>query len=287
MATITFNNSTFEYVEQGSGIPVVFVHGSINDYRIWKDQMEPFAKQYRVIAYSRRYHYPNEWVGDGADYSVDLHAQDLASLIKTLDLGRVHLIGSSFGAYTSLVTAIKNPDLVKTLVLGEPPVLPLLVSNPDNPLKILSFFIRDFSTARSFMKFGLNHMKPSMKALKNNQLEEGVRLFASGVLGEDRYEKLSDEKKAGLMDNARELKVELLGVGFPPFPKAEAGRMTIPTLFVYGENSPRFLHSISDLLRNILPNSEKTVIPNASHLIHGDNPLVYNERVLEFLSRYN
>jgi pimeloyl-ACP methyl ester carboxylesterase len=287
MATITFNNSTFEYIEKGSGTPVVFVHGSINDYRIWKDQMEPFAKQYRAIAYSRRYHFPNEWKSDGSDYSIGIHAQDLAAFIKALNLGRVHLVGSSFGAYTSLTTAIKNPDMIKTLVLGEPPVLPLLISNPANPIQILSLFIRDFSTAKNFMKFGLKHMKPAMKAFKNNKLEEGVRLFVNGVLGEGGYENFSDEDRAALMDNAPELKVELLGVGYPPFSKDETSKMTIPTLFVYGQNSPKFFHSISDLLVNILTNCEKIVIPNASHLTHGQNPIAYNEKVLEFLSKHN
>lgn len=287
MPTITINGSGFEYIEKGSGTPVVFVHGSINDYRIWEKQIEPFAKQYCVITYSRRYHYPNSWQGDGSDYSITLHAQDLTAFIKTLNLGQVNLIGNSYGAFTSLMTAIKNPGLVKTLVLNEPPVLPLLVSNPDNPLQLLSLFIRDFSTAKHFMKFGLKHMKPAMKALKNNQLEEGVRLFVSGVLGEGGYEKLSDEVKSTFMDNAAALKVELLGPGFPPFPKEEASRLTIPTLFVYGENSPKFLHSISDLLLKLLSNSEKVIIPNSSHLTHGENPNDYNERVIEFLAKHN
>src|SRR5258706_821379 len=287
MATITIKHSTFEYIEKGSGVPVVFVHGSINDCRIWKDQIDPFAKQYRVIAYSRRYHYPNEWKGDGSDYSIGLHAQDLAAIIKTLNLGRVHLVGSSFGAYTSLTTAIQNPELIRTLVLGEPPVLPLLVSNPDNPLQILSLFLRDFATARDFMKFALKHFKPAQKALKNNQLEEGVRLFASGVLGEGGYEKLSEEVKATFMDNAKAFQVEMLGQGFPPFHKVEAKQMILPTLFVYGEKSPKFLLSVSDLLMNILPSCEKVVISDASHLIHGDNPTVYNEKVLAFLSKHN
>jgi pimeloyl-ACP methyl ester carboxylesterase len=188
---------------------------------------------------------------------------------------------------TGFCTAIKNPDMIKTLVLGEPPVLPLLISNPANPIQILSLFIRDFSTAKNFMKFGLKHMKPAMKAFKNNKLEEGVRLFVNGVLGEGSYENFSDEDRAALMDNAPELKVELLGVGYPPFSKDETSKMTIPTLFVYGKNSPKFFHSISDLLVNILTNCEKIVIPNASHFTHGQNPIAYNEKVLEFLSKHN
>ncbi len=245
MARITANNTSFEYVEQGKGMPVLFVHGSINDYRIWKDQMDPFAKHYRAIAYSRRYHYPNAWNGDGSDYNIDLHAQDLAAIIGALNLGRVHLVGSSYGAYTSLLMAIKNPGLVKTLVLGEPPVLPLLVLNPDNPLHILALFLRDFSTAKEFMKFGLGSMKPAQKALKNDQLEKAVQLFAGGVMGKVGYDRLSEGVRATLLDNARSLKAELLGAPFPAFPEEEARKMTIPTLFVMGQNSPMFFHSIS------------------------------------------
>jgi pimeloyl-ACP methyl ester carboxylesterase len=285
MATIKINGSNFEYIEKGNGKPVIFVHGGISDYRIWKDQINPFAEKYRVFAYSRRYHYPNKWIGDGSDYSIDLHAQDLASFIKALNLEKVSLIGNSYGAFTSLMTAIKNPDLVKSLVLNEPPVLPLLVSNPDNPLQILSLFVKDFSTARSFMKFGLKHMKPAMKALKDDKFEKGVRLFADGALGDGRYDKIPEDAKSTFMDNSAALKAELLGPGFPHFPINAASQLIIPTLFVLGQNSPKFLWSISDILLKILPKSEKVIIPNASHLTHGENPFEYNKSVLEFLSK--
>jgi len=95
------------------------------------------------------------------------------------------------------------------------------------------------------------------------------------------------ESRATFMDNAAALKAELLGPGFPPFPKEKASKLSIPILFVYGENSPKFLYSISDLLMKVLPNCEKVIIPKASHLTHGENPIVYNQKVLEFLSRHN
>lgn len=287
MATIEVNGSNFEYIEKGKGKPVIFVHGGISDYRIWKDQINPFAEKYRVFAYSRRYHYPNKWQGDGSDYSIDLHAQDLASFIKALNLEKVCLIGNSYGAFTSLMTAIKNPNLVKSLVLNEPPVLPLLVSNPNNPLQIFSLFVKDFSTARSFMEFGLKHMKPAMKALKDDKFEKGVRLFADGVLGDGRYDKISKDARSTFMDNSAALKAELLGPGFPPFPIDLASQLSIPIQFVLGQKSPKFLWSICDMLLKILPNSEKVIIPNASHLTHGENPVEYNKAVLEFLAKQN
>src|SRR5678815_5021842 len=48
------NGLSFSYLEEGSGTPVVLVHGSVSDYREWTAQMSPLATHYRVIAYSRR-----------------------------------------------------------------------------------------------------------------------------------------------------------------------------------------------------------------------------------------
>lgn len=88
--------------------------------------MGPFSEQYRAIAYSRRYHYPHAVPGDSTDYSANLHAMDLASFIRGLGLQQSHIVGSSYGAYTALVLASKNPELVRSLTIGEPPILPWL-----------------------------------------------------------------------------------------------------------------------------------------------------------------
>jgi pimeloyl-ACP methyl ester carboxylesterase len=122
MPIIETNGTKLEYIEKGQGTPVVFVHGSLNDLRSWNLQMEPFSKLYRAIAYSRRYHYPNAGPGDSSDYSVNLHADDLASFIRGLRLQRTHIVGSSYGAYVALVLATKNPELVRSLTTGELPI---------------------------------------------------------------------------------------------------------------------------------------------------------------------
>lgn len=58
-ATNIGNGITLHYVEEGSGAPVIFVHGSIGDYSYWLDEVDAFGTKYRAIAYSRRYNYPN------------------------------------------------------------------------------------------------------------------------------------------------------------------------------------------------------------------------------------
>ena len=119
------------YLERGHGQPVVLIHGTLNDFRIWQQfQIDSFAQKFHVVSYSRRYAYPNQWPGDGEDNNLTNNVTDLAELIiKRLNLGPAHLIGHSYGALIALYMAYQHPELLRTLVLGEPPVMSLLENN--------------------------------------------------------------------------------------------------------------------------------------------------------------
>ena len=47
--TIEVNGTNLAYVEQGTGDLVVFVHGSVNDYRSWRGQLGPFPERHRAV----------------------------------------------------------------------------------------------------------------------------------------------------------------------------------------------------------------------------------------------
>ena len=120
--SVFINGDSIHYIDIGKGDPVVFVHGTLGDYRTWGAQMDTFSKNHRVIAYSRRFALPNkQMINDSADYSAIAHAKDLAEFIKALKLEPVHLVGHSYGAFTALLTTIDHPELVRSLMLGEPP----------------------------------------------------------------------------------------------------------------------------------------------------------------------
>ncbi len=129
--TIQVNGAELAYVEEGEGDAVVFVHGALGDYRNWSELLAPFAQRYRTIAYSRRRHWPNAWPDDDSGCEAPVHVADLAGLIDALGLAPAHLIGHSYGALTALLLATEQPDLVRALVLGEPPHMRWLTSLPD------------------------------------------------------------------------------------------------------------------------------------------------------------
>jgi hypothetical protein len=96
---IQVNGVELHYIEQGQGEPLILLHGGQGDYRSWESQVKVMRAKFRVISYSRRYHYPNNNPLTANYHSAYTEADDLAAVIHKLKLGRVHLIGTSIGAF--------------------------------------------------------------------------------------------------------------------------------------------------------------------------------------------
>jgi pimeloyl-ACP methyl ester carboxylesterase len=270
---VRVNGLTFHYIERGRGTPVLLVHGTLEDYRTWDGQLEAFSKGYQLISYSRRYHYPNEWIKDSTDFSIAIHARDLAALIKALDLPPVHLIGHSYGGSIAFLVARDHPEVIRSLTLAEPSLVPLLKTTPEGDALLTSFITTS--------------IVPSSDAFKQGNNEEGVRRFVNGVLGEGSYEKLPPPVQTRVMDNVQELKGELSSQDlYPPTTCEDVQKVKAPTLLVDGELSPKMFHVIDDMLEHCLPSVERATIPAASHQMEVENPQGFNETVLAFIAKH-
>jgi pimeloyl-ACP methyl ester carboxylesterase len=274
-STVHLDDVDLAYVETGQGDPIILVHGSFNDYRSWGGQLGPFSERYHVVAYSRRYHWPNAQPGDGATYAVAQHAADLGGLIEALGLPPVHLVGSSYGAMTSLTLALARPELVRSLVLGEPPILPWLSRTPDGR-ELMETFMR-------------SAFEPCGQAFARGDAAAGVRLFIDGVIGPGTFERVPPPTRAMWLDNAASLGVETVT---PPEQYYASGtpedvaRLHLPLLLLEGERSPAMFGRVTDELARARPDAERLTIPAASHGMHGQNPSAYNAVVLDFLGKH-
>ncbi len=269
LKTLSVNGVDLHYIERGQGHAVVFVHGGTTDFRSWISQIEPFAQRYRVVAYSRRYHFPNGGAEQAAEYLAAEHRDDLAGLVRALHLAPAHMVASSYGAFISLLVAREYPELVRSLVLGEPPV-PMLLG------------------AEAVRAMG-EQVQPSREAFARGDGEEAVRVFIERVVGKGGLDRFPPAARQMILDNAPEFKLE---VNSPPsryfgeFSAEDARAIGIPTLLLEGESSPEFLHRMTDALARSLPNVERATIPHASHGMHNQNPQGYNDAVLAFLARH-
>jgi len=215
--------------------------------------------------------YPNQWPGGGEDNNLTNNTTDLAELIiKRLDIGPAHLIGHSYGALTALYIAYQHPKLVRTLVLGEPPVMSLLENNHK--------YIKDFYAMRE------NVLDP----IRRHDMEGAVRIFLDRVMRKEGFfYQLPSHARAVLIANAKSLGGELASVT-QQFTLEDAQKVTIPTLLVKGELSPKFLHQIIGILSSCIPNNQELIIPAESHSLGLlEKPQVFNGSMLEFLSKYS
>jgi pimeloyl-ACP methyl ester carboxylesterase len=273
MAVVDVNGARLAYADAGRGEPLVFVHGSLEDLRIWRRQVELFSAHYRVVAYSRRYHHPNAAPGAGDPaYTAALHAADLAGLIEALDLAPTHLVTSSFGGCVALQMAVARPELVRSLVLAEPPLMPWLEHISGGALLAAAFYA--------------DAWRPAQLAFKDGDPEDGIRLFLDGVVGRGAFDRLSPSGQCMLLDNAAEMQAETLSPDiFPALICADIAVLDRPVLLLDGELSPRLFHLINVELARCLPRAVQTVIPHTSHAIHVGNPPSYQAAVREFLAR--
>jgi non-heme chloroperoxidase len=282
LKNIEINGRQLHYVEQGgeeSQHPaIIFVHGSLDDYRCWQFQLDYFSsKKYRAISYSRRFAYPNKWIGNVArDNTIEDNAKDLAELIRKLDVAPAHLVGASYGAFIALYCASKNPELAKTMVLNEPPILPFLARSP----------LKD--DAELLKRYRTHILSPAEDAFKTGDFKKAAQTFIDRVMGiENFFEQLSEQDKQYLMDNAKSLEGELESAQPSSFSVEDVKKITIPTLLVKGNLSPKSFLRIADILSENMPNNtEQIVIPNVSH----DNvkfTSMFSSKVMEFFERYN
>lgn len=284
MARVEVRGTALEYDEAGEGKPLVLVHGSASDLRTWHGQREAFAKRYRAIAYSRRYHWPNAAIAEGVDYSMLQHVDDLQALLRALGAVPAHLVGHSYGAFLCLLLALRDPSLVRSLVLAEPPAITLFVSNVPRPLEILKLMATRPRTAAAIIRFGARGAVPAQKAFRRGDAETAVRTFGDAVFGPGGFARIPESLRRQVRDNLPNIKAELLGSGFAPLHGAGLRALRAPTLLVTGQRSIALFRLLADRLAELLPRVERAEIPGAAHAMHEDNATAFNAAVLAFLA---
>jgi pimeloyl-ACP methyl ester carboxylesterase len=282
MASIEINGARLDTIERGSGEPLVLVHGSSSDRRTWDGQLEALGRGFRVIAYSRRYHWPNQPIAHGDDYSMPEHVADLEGLIQRLELSPAHLIGHSYGGFICLLLAIRNPGNVRVVGSHRSARLSPRHQHPTACPRHPEVVSAATTHGPRRRQFGARGLAPAVAAIRRGDRDEALRLLGSAILGPETFRRLSPERLAQARANL--IDAELLGSLFPPLTTDQVRGVRCPVLLVEGERSPRVLSHLTSLLGRLLPDVEHVSIPSASHLAHEDEPAAFASAVVSFLT---
>ncbi len=265
------NETDLAYVEQGTGTPVVFVHGASGDWRTWDGLRIDIASSHRYISMSRRYHHPNAWADDGKNYTFDQQIEDVAGFIRALNVGKIHLVGNSYSGRLVGFLAVKYPELLRSVVLGEPSLA--APSTAEGKAAVASY-AKDLAKASAVAKAGDNR--------------QAAILVANAVLGDqDGFNKMSPVQQQRWLDNATTMAPMFSGRPSAPVSCEQLKNLKVPAMVVRGERTRDNFVFGHDALLGCLPQSTVTaVIPGAGHQWPIDNPSGAAAVILTFIAKH-
>ena len=122
MAKFRHGNVEIDFLDEGTGNPVILIHGFASNKEVnwvhpgWLTTLTRAG--YRVIALDNRGHGRSSKLYEPADYDTALMAEDVRALLDHLVIAKADLIGYSMGARIAAFTALKYPQRVRSATLG-------------------------------------------------------------------------------------------------------------------------------------------------------------------------
>jgi pimeloyl-ACP methyl ester carboxylesterase len=263
------NGVSLAYTEQGSGSPVVMVHGCCADSRAWDRHREAIAQNHRFIALDQRYWGTAPWPDKGEKYSVETQIEDLAAFVRGLASGPVHLVGWSLSGAAVLGVTVRHPELVKSVYVYEGS-LGTFVTDPADQKAMADDRSAIFGPVVPLVKAG-DGAAATRLAMDNVNAQPGV------------FDSFPSAWRAMQLDNARTLPMMFAA---PPPPKItceQLAQITVPVAVVRGELTRPSYRIMSDTASRCIPGSKLIVVPGARHLWPGQEPAAFSAAVLGFL----
>lgn len=270
MPKIEANSLPHYYEQVGTGTSLVFIHGAFADSQIWEPQWHYFSSKYRLVRYDLRGH-GKTGTSKLARYTMDTFADDLTSLLDSLEIFSPILCGLSWGGSIAQAFAVRNPKRVKALVLASSSVsirltlIDKLLCDLLFPKWAMLFTIRMLSV-KNFTRFSLWLARLVLGKQWMSQDETANEHLENCMLG---------------MNHNEYLKIWEAIYGFDLLPLEN---ITCPMLVLNGEYESKntFRHT-KEILRRA-PQSSARIVPSVSHAMNIDNQKAFNMYLEEFLS---
>ena len=257
------NNLVVNYTDQGADdAPVIiFIHGFPLNKTMWDNQVEALKDDYRVISYDIRGHGDSEQGNE--DFSIKLFVTDLLHFMDALKIEKASLCGLSMGGYIAL-NAIENyPERFEALVLSD---TNCIADPPEVKHKRLD-------NIESIKAFGV-------EKYVNDSI---VHLFAPESFTTHK-EAIQDVKEMILDTSEASLSKTLLALSLRKSTCNKLPEITIPVLFLVGEEDKITPPEASELMNQKIKKSTMHIISHAGHLSNLENPDEFNEQLKMFFA---
>lgn len=256
------NGIEIAYRTDGSGVPLLLLTGLSGAGRAWGDHRQRFGRDFLTVTPDHRGTGDSTPADDG--YTIHDHAADMAELVRHLELGPTHVVGSSTGGAIGQVMALEHPDVVRSLTLVSS------WAGPDD------YFRRQFELRRRVLT-----------ELGAVAYREASALF----LFSPTHTASNPEVVAAWLERASANPVDAsimtrrIDMILAHDVRDRLGEIDVPALVLVGEEDICTPPHQSRELAEAIPGAELAVLPGG-HLVYLEQPDVFHQRVTEFLRRH-
>lgn len=283
--TIDVRGLKIHYLEWGDreDEPLLLIHGFLDHARSWAPFVECLQRRAGrslwIVAPDCRGHGDSGWVGAGGYYHFPDYLLDLDSLIGSLGVSSVALLGHSMGGTISFLYAGTFPRRVRKLVLAEG-IGPIGLNFSDAPPRMENWIAEMKTLKRKEPREYATLEGAAARLRKGNprlKHDFALQLAAWGM------KKNENGKWAWKFDPLHRTMAP------QPFYSGQAmafyRRIECPVLIIRGKESRQTPRPDMQQRLEAIPNRSLAEIDGAGHMIHHDNPDALAARVLEFLER--
>lgn len=256
---VDVNGTRLYYEEAGAGRVVVLIHGFTLDTRMWDDQFQSLAQNFRVIRYDLR-GFGQSAVPTDEPYS---HVDDLRALLDYLDIQQASLVGLSKGGGVALDFALTYPHRTQSLALIDTILGGFAWSAAGSA--------RDGLVWEEARSGGIPAARKSWFTHPLFAPAQRQPAVAAALM------RIIDEYSGWHFVNANPER------GIEPPAAQRLSELKIPVLALVGEyDLPDFLQ-ITELICQEIPQAQKVVIPGAGHMANMEAPEKVTQELLIFL----
>ena len=255
-----------EYEERGQGDTVLLIHGAFVSDALSLVAREPaLTERYRTIWYRRRGYGGSDSVSP--PFSIAQQAGDAQALLEHLGVERAHVVGHSGGGVIATELALQAPQLVRSLVVLEPAIMPPPI-------------------AAAFPEM----LAPARKAYLSGDAPGGVDSFMN-LIGSDLdwrsqlVKTLPDGPEQADHDAHVTFDVDLPQISEWIFDGDRGGLLSLPVCYVFGEESGPMIEAARDHFLSLVPKAEEVRLPGLDHSMCTEGPALVAEAVAEFVAR--
>lgn len=261
-------NATTYYEINGSGHPLVFIHGGLVSLTMWRPQVDHFAKNYRVITYDIRGHGRTGGSQDKA-YSVNVFAHDLKVLLDDLEIEKPIICGLSLGGMIAQTYATIYPNNLRALILSDTAISTSLTVW--DKLMVYVLFPKWLMLPSLRLMGVANFIRFSFWIAK---LTRGDKWLGSS--------EVSDYEKREMLNIPKKEYLKIFAAIYD-YKLQDLSNIRVPTLVLNGEYESRSVQHHAEIMQLLIPDCEAKIIPNAGHTANLENPAGFNEAIDEFL----